>query len=188
MPKKNTDIVISPGVRGRDGSIEIDMRIDGIRLRKVLPLSPNKKADREEAIDIRHTIRRELKTSDNPDVAKYFTKSKIALEKFGSERPKLLNDALDRWLETKKNGVVRNQTFDTYVARINRHFTKEIGLKMLRHITDEHISLWVTKKDLSPKTKNELLSILRQTFKMSKKNKWVVENIMYDFDSFKIYL
>ena len=186
MSKESTFDVISPGVRIRNDSIEIDIRVSGIRLRKTLPLNPNKKRDRDEAIDIRHAIRRELKTSDNPDVAKHFPKSKIAIEKFGSERPKTLNDAIERWLETKKNGAVRKKTYETYCGRIKFHFSKEIGLKMLRHVTDEHVSLWITNKNLNPKTKNELLSILRQTFKMAKKNKWVVENIMDDFDSFKL--
>ena len=186
MSNKSTSKVISPGVRIRGNSIEIDIRVSGIRLRKVLPLNPNKKRDRDEAIDIRHAIRRELKTSDNPDVSKHFTKSKIAIEKFGSERPKTLNDAIERWLETKKNGAVRKKTFETYCGRIKFHISKEIGLKMLRHVTDEHVSLWITNKNLNPKTKNELLSIIRQTFKMAKKNKWIVENIMDDFDSFKL--
>ena len=186
MPKKYTSKIISPGVRPRGNSIEIDLRVSGVRLRKTLSLNPNLKQDREEAIDIRHAIRRELKNSDKPDVAKYFTKSKIAIEKFGSERPKTLNDAINRWLETKKNGAVRRLTIKTYTGRVKFHISKEIGLKILRHVTDEHVSLWITNKNLNPKTKNELLSILRQTFKMAKKNKWIVENIMDDFDSFKL--
>jgi len=186
MPKKYTSKIISPGVRPRGNSIEIDLRVSGIRLRKTLSLNPNLKKDREDAIDIRHAIRRELKNSDKPDVAKHFEKSKIAIEKFGGKQPKTLNEAVGRWLQTKMNSAVRKRTFETYSGRIKFHISKEIGLKILRLITDEHIAIWITKKDLSPKTKNELLSILRQTFKMAKKNKWVVENVMDDFDSFKL--
>lgn len=76
-----------------------------------------------------------------------------------------VSEAVQEWLLTKVDGRVRKATLLTYNQRIKKHITNEIGLMKVNEIKPKDIYDWIDNKDISNKTKNEILSILRQTFK-----------------------
>ena len=97
-----------------------------------------------------------------------------------------VNEAIQQLLSIKYDGYVKEITLKTDNARIKKHITNEIGLMNLNEIKTKDIYDWINAKDISNKTKNEILSILRQTFSYLKNYDFIDNNIMERVPAFRI--
>ena len=97
-----------------------------------------------------------------------------------------VNEAIEQWLYTKESGGVKSSTLETYYSRSKIHIVNEIGLMNLSSITQKQIYEWINNKKISNKTKNEILLILRQTFKFMESIDLLKINIMNKVKSFKV--
>lgn len=97
-----------------------------------------------------------------------------------------VNEAVQQWFSIKPDDHVKKITLQTYNMRIKKHITNEIGLMNLNTIKTEDIYSWINGKDISNKTKNEILSILRQTFSYLKDYGFIDNNIMERVPAFRI--
>ena len=97
-----------------------------------------------------------------------------------------VNEAVQQWFSNKSDGNVKKITLQTYNIRIKKHITNEIGLMKLNEIKTKDIYNWINGKEISNKTKNEILSILRQTFYFLKVHDLFENNVMERVPIFRI--
>ena len=97
-----------------------------------------------------------------------------------------VSEAVQQWFLTKSDGNVKKITLQTYNMRIKNHITNEIGLMKLNEIKTKDIYNWINGKEISNKTKNEILSILRQTFYFLKVHDLFENNVMERVPIFRI--
>ncbi|KXJ58421.1 MAG: hypothetical protein AXW14_16685 [Alteromonas sp. Nap_26] len=153
------------GINVRGESISIDFQYRGVRCRETLINLKATKANIKYAFNLRTTILHEIATKTF-SYRKHFPDSKRASQFEPATQIPTIEEALDLWLEGKKNEVSA-KTYDLMQKRIEKHIKPKFGPRKLDTLLQSEIKRWrmVDLGELANKTINDIMTPLRGIFK-----------------------
>lgn len=162
------------GITARNKSIQIAFTYQGKECRHSLKLRPT-------PANIKHAERKRRQIIDEIelgkfDYAKHFPKSNIA-RKHTPEIPCNIYESLLLTLERKKP-TCEYSTWSRYKRMVDGRLKEAFGSYKLNELTDTDITSWISTLDLTAKTVDNHLNLLRATLSYAMRKRWISENPM----------
>ena len=145
------------GVRARGQGIQIDFQYKGVRCRETLRIPPTP-ANLKYAQRKRETILFEIEKGTFR-YAEHFPESS-RVKTFGESEQLSVNDALDRYLDSKLR-TCEKSTYRGYKSAVEHHLRPTFGKLMMHELTTGAVQEWIASLDISNKRINNVLIPLR---------------------------
>ena len=145
------------GVRARGQGIQIDFQYKGVRCRETLRIPPTP-ANLKYAQRKREMILFEIEKGSF-HYAEHFPGSS-RVKTFGESEQLSVNDALDRYLDSKLR-TCEKSTYRGYKSAVEHHLRPQFGKLMMHELTTGAVQEWIASLDISNKRINNVLIPLR---------------------------
>jgi integrase len=150
---------MSNGVEVRGGAVRVYFRYDGRLCRERYP-GPATESNLKHAEAMVKVIQHEIQTGTF-NYGRHFPKSRQLIENtFGHY--------LDLWLQLKAQRVAPS-TMHGYRGRAENHIRPRWGTVQIDHVDHIELELWLQALPLQNKTLREVLSIMRQVFRLHRR-------------------
>lgn len=151
------------GVYAGEKSIRIEFMFQCVRCRETIRAIPNK-TRLQEAARKRDQIQYEIDMGQF-DYARHFPSSTNAI-KFSTNKGQhiTIKQAVDIWFNHRSKAWAKS-TYRGYVSKVNTHILPNFGRMLVSDFKPSVYKSWAAKVELSPKSINEIRSILHGIFK-----------------------
>lgn len=150
------------GIVARKASVRIIFWYDGKRYFETLRVAPTP-ANLKYANSVRKEILRRIEIGTFQLVDFFPDSNNANKESEKSISPPLFREVVENWLESKKRGI-KKATLQGYQSAIETHFMEPFGNRRMDTITFMEIDSLMSSLDISNKSFNNYLSILRSLY------------------------